>query len=425
MNNFLKWVVFSLLSTLIAIGIFNYVMDPYNIFQTFELQGINTSKPATKNRTSLAKTYMVEKSNAKTLIIGTSRFDVGINPESEYIPSLSKPAFNLSVPGASIYNQFRYIQHASAYKKPNTIILGLEFNSFLTDSSNKTEPYPPANRDNAFENRLKVNYNGELNQQLIQKIKDSLNSTLSNSTTFDSIKTILAGNKIWITHKGFSSGSARFSSETISKGYFSVFRDVIHTQARVIFSRKLLVDSNAFKALDDIIKFCHEKKIQLIIVIPPQHAFIYELWDKANLWTEFEKWKQLILQKVPVEDLFTNNSVQVWDFSTYNSMTTENVPEAKDITKRMSWYWEPIHFKAKLGEQILKQLYGKEVEGFGVRLSRKNICSHLQSIRDKHIQYKNANRNQMELFNAIMLKYTFSDIPNYKVHGDLSCRFGK
>ncbi|MCK4708525.1 MAG: hypothetical protein KAU21_07905, partial [Gammaproteobacteria bacterium] len=79
-NHYFKWLASSCLTVLLLAGIFNYIIDPYNIFQSITLQDINTSKPATSNRTGLAKTYMVNKTAAETLFIGTSKFDVGLDP---------------------------------------------------------------------------------------------------------------------------------------------------------------------------------------------------------------------------------------------------------------------------------------------------------------------------------------------------------
>lgn len=171
-NDYFKWFIASCMAVLLSATVFNYIIDPYNIFQTIKLPGINTAKLATGNRTALTKAYMVSKREAETIITGTSKFDVGINPDSHYLPAPDKPAFNLAIPGADLYQQYRYIQHANNIHKPGLIIMSLEFESFLQQQP-ATEPYPPVEELKTFEKRLSVTYMSDSNeQQWLQKVND-------------------------------------------------------------------------------------------------------------------------------------------------------------------------------------------------------------------------------------------------------------
>ena len=352
-SKYLIWVAVSCLLVLSATAAFNCLIDPYNVFQLVTLPGINTSKSAVSNRTGLAKTYMVRKVAADTLIVGTSMFDIGMDPESKYLPERDGQAFNLAVPGSTVYEQYRYIQHAGAAHAPKLIIMSLEFQSFLS-SREYAGNYPPVSGLERFEKRLNVNYAGNSNKyQKWQYLKDLSASVISNTATMDSIRTILEGDQEWIKPSGLSSGVARFGPEIRNKGYFSVFRNNLLLQAKNLPLGMVYPNTRSLHALDDIIGYCMERAISLVLVIPPSHVFQYELWDRANLWKEFEDWKQMLVQKANRQDAI-GATVVIWDFAVYNNMTSEQVPPPHNASIHMRWYWDPVHFKATYGDLILK-----------------------------------------------------------------------
>ena len=399
-NHYFKWLASSCLTVLLLAGIFNYIIDPYNIFQSITLQDINTSKPATSNRTGLAKTYMVNKTAAETLFIGTSKFDVGLDPESKNLPASYKPAFNLAVPGADIYRQYRYIQHATANHKPDLILMSLEFEFFISQEET-LEPYPPNREPQGYEKRLNVDSNGEANPgKSMQHLKDVSASLFSNTAIYDSIRTMLAGKQSWISASGLSSGSARFGSEVKAKGHFSIFRDTIKNQLKGLPGARVNPDSNAFKALQDTIKYCNDNSIKLVIILPPYHVFQYELWDRFSLWQEFENWKNLIVQTVAATG--SADDIPVWDFATYNSKTTEHVPAPLNTAIKMQWYWEPAHFKAALGDQILNDVLSSGRTDFATLLSIDSIDRQIKNNREKQLIYRQNNKEQLELFDLIV-----------------------
>ena len=391
---YLVIVALSCASFLLLACIINYVIDPYNFFQSTIIPGINSSKPATSDRTSFSKIYMIEKARANTVIVGSSRIDVGINPDSKYIPSEYKPAFNIGVPGVNTYDQLRYIQHATAIHKPKLIIVGLDFNTFLV-KKNQPEKYPPKTKE--YENRLMVTYAEKPNpKRRYQYLKDVVGSLLSNTALLDSIKTIFAKNVNWLTSNGLSSAEARFASEVRSKGSYSVFRDKIQDTAVTLSDKKLILNPQSFRAFDDIIKFCSKRNIRLIVIIPPSHVFRYEVFDKLGLWADFEKWKEMIVKHVDAMRISKASNVSVWDFALYSKITTEVVPKPHDTKNLMKWFWEPVHFKKTLGEQLLSQIFNDRKGEIGRKIDQNNIYRDIKEVRLQRKRYE-LNREQNEL----------------------------
>lgn len=406
--NYITWALMTCLTVLLVSGIFNFIIDPYNIFQTFSIAGVNTSKAGAGDRVAFSKTYMSEKVNAKTIILGTSKFDIGLDPESRYIPEKNKPAFNYGVPGSDVYDQYRYLQHASSNYKPNLVIIGLDFEEFLSNVD-KPDIYPPSSRN--FERRLKFNYDGTWNDsRAAQILQDYSAALLSNAAIDDSVRTIADGSTVWLTKQGLSSGRLRFGSEVKNKGYFSVFRDTIRKEMTKKSFGVVSKTSFGFMALDDIIKFCARRGIDLIIVIPPYHAYQYELWKMLNLWDKFEQWKILLAEKINESKSRSEITISLWDYAFYNETTTEDVPLAPNQSS-MKWYWEPIHFKRSNGDLILMEVFSQIKNGMGKKLDLDNVCEHLRDVRVLHDKYHKDKKDQIENFRKIVAeKY----LPKYK-----------
>ncbi len=68
----------------------------------------------------------------------------------------------------------------------------------------------------------------------------------------------------------------------------------------------------------------------------------------------------------------------LWDFSGYNSITTEPITDMKNFTDRG-------HYTRKIGDLILNRLFHYQEEkvqdDFGILITPTNIESHLEKIR--------------------------------------------
>jgi len=90
---------------------------------------------------------------------------------------------------------------------------------------------------------------------------------------------------------------------------------------------------------------------------------------------------------------FGESAYPLWDFSGYNSLTTEDVPPDGDSETQMKWYWESSHYKKELGDLVLDRIFDYHhsrrivPDDFGILLTSENITAHLCRIRDKQREY--------------------------------------
>ena len=160
-------------------------------------------------------------------------------------------------------------------------------------------------------------------------------------------------------------------------GYYNSYR----------FSEEFL---NEFRLL---VETCRERNIELTVFISPSHAAQWEALRAAGLWSEFEDWKREIVEITPV-----------WDFSGYNSITTE--PIADD----MQHYWDSSHYRKEVGDLVMNRLFNYQVEtvptDFGVWMTRDTVNTHLSRIRTNRSQWASANSETIAFLNTIYSERT-------------------
>ncbi len=80
---------------IVGVGIFNIVVDPYDVFNTPNFLGINHSKSRKDNSDRLYKTTDIIRIKPVTILIGSSRTKQGLDPNHPALKN-QQPAYNLS-----------------------------------------------------------------------------------------------------------------------------------------------------------------------------------------------------------------------------------------------------------------------------------------------------------------------------------------
>lgn len=114
--------------------------------------------------------------------------------------------------------------------------------------------------------------------------------------------------------------------------------------------------------------YCKQHDITLKVFISPSHATQWEAIRATGHWHTFEQWKREVAKITPV-----------WDFSGYNSITTE------PISNTMKNYGDNSHYTKEVGDLVLNRILSFKEEtvssDFGVLLTPETIESHLKQIR--------------------------------------------
>lgn len=146
-------------------------------------------------------------------------------------------------------------------------------------------------------------------------------------------------------------------------------------------------DAARVSGLSDFLKSLAARHIQVWLYIPPIHAIQTETIYRLGLGPAYEHWLSDMAR------VAADRHIRLFDFSGYNSITTDTVPKAGD-RHETRWFWESSHAKAVVGRMILKRLSGRANASvpadFGRELSPQTLPAVLQNLHAGRTAYTNA-----------------------------------
>lgn len=374
---FLKRCLYTTLVFTVLVGTFNVLVNPYLFFQLPRIKAFNSRKPAVDTQQHLMKAYNVLRAQPNTIILGSSGMAIGLNAQSAAWPARERPVYNLGFMGEGVRTARRYLQHVSAQSHLSLVVLGLEFGDFLT----LRRQYAPH-----YDSRLTVKDDGNSNPEWSrQRIEDVLFSTWSLDTTSASVGT-LADNLIGDSSNMADSGDIdpifyRENAPKVGSYPFVVVTDLTYSY----LYRDSDIDESEMNEVQQILKLCREKKIDLLIVLEPTHADELELATLSGKWQTMENWKRALTNMVAEATRSASGSrAELWDFAGYNAYSTEGVSKTRSSLR---WFFSPSHFTHALGDIVVQEINGVDDGSFGVRLTSNNIEGRLAEVRQAQRSY--------------------------------------
>ena len=243
------------------------------------------------------------------------------------------------------------------------MILGLDMQS--------SDPGPPISEFS--EDRLAVTPAGHPNY--LSPFADLGSTLFSTTALYYSVKSITSSSLDFPFEKGYQ-GNAM-----LDQNHFDLARNVLAANRQFLRSRPASAhppgDNPAMDALAKIVSFCAANHIHLIVFIYPLHAALADQlnadWDKYSAWM-----KEVVatMESVPA------GQNELWDFSGYNTITTESFPAATDTVSHMRYFWECSHFRSNVGDMVLSRILGAPAPSpFGQLVNSGNVQADLDRIQ--------------------------------------------
>lgn len=371
----------------VALGV---LVDPYRMFGTPVVIGWTALKPRIYEHTGIAKTYQLERTAPRTVLLGNSRVEVGFDPASPEWPANARPVFNAGEAGRDLFTALFMLREAIATGRLKTVIVGLDFLDFLQTNYSDTFSLPPVS---AAERRLLVDREGRPNSaRTLQLWRDRVASTLTIDAVTDSIETLLDQHPQTTTTMnplGFNP-LREYQVFVERSGYYELFAQKNATYTSEYrrfkppdFSRPSQIVN--YHYLRMLLQLAKAHDLQLILFTAPYHAEYLEMLHKVGLWPSFEAWQRALAEIVGTARQ-SGVRVTLFDFSVYDRFTTEAIPPPHDLTSQMLWYWESAHYKRALGDEMLKTFF-HDSRGFGHELTTENVGDILTRTRQDRAQY--------------------------------------
>jgi hypothetical protein len=412
-TQFIARFVFSLALLAIFITAISIVIDPYLVFDAPRVSGLNDRKPSAQGNDRKMKQYDAVRRAADTLVLGSSRVEIGFNPRSGSWPAQDQPVYNLGLAGSDPKNDANYLRHVLASrmpdKLPKTLIIGLDFESFLFHPS--PVGVDAEDRTDVSSTGLNVLADGQPNPHwTLQTVKDVVVSTLSLDAFLDSLSTIFYSQSrtgVTLDEHGWMDESV-FDEASRANGVAALFLqkniETVYQYGSIQLSLRQTEDGSLsdLDAVYELVSIAESIDANVIFFVQPAHVDRWEIFDRLGYWDEFERWKTELVNLVD-EEKERGAEVELWDFASYQPYVQEALPLDSDLDSNLMWFWEPAHYRTALGDIMIEQMReANSPERFGVKLTRDNINEWLLKIRADRDIYRTTRPDEVARITRIL-----------------------
>lgn len=364
-RGYLAWTAWPLVLALGAVLTFNALIDPYRMQQDRTVQGWNHFKVGAFGKYDrMVKAEQINRARADAILLGSSRVAWALCPDHPALEARAERTVNAGLAGATIYELYRYLQHAQAAHPLRLAIVGLDIEQFNL----------PGDRTTFRENRLAVTAEGRANRfHRVEDLIDRLATLDALEASWESLcssRTLKAVPEAELPLTGWRFRDNRTPEERVREYQGSLreahrnFQPLRHQgpriEARLAWYRALLV-------------FAHEHRIELHLFVTPYHHSLLDVIDHYQGRAMFDGWKQA-LHDINLEEAEQAGAAPfpLVDFSPPSPITTEALPSPEHRDAPMTFYRESSHYRQVVGDRILERLLGSPVmsESFGVDRTR-------------------------------------------------------
>ena len=383
-----------------GVAAFNGLVDPYALFGAPRIAGFNAVKPAAGDHVRVAKIYQVRRAKPRGLIVGNSRPELGLDPESPCWPVAARPVFNDGLPGADFYPQVLYAADARAVARPQAMLVAVDFTDFLirlveTDDPHRWPPAVPPERSFLVETARRAAGGFTAGWP-----KDYADATVSLEAFADSVLTVLRQRQsppVTRTALGFNPAAGIYEPILRAEGAAALFAAKNAEIAERVGASGLSVYdgggawSSAFEGLKRLVADNKEAGTDTVLIIDPYHAEYLMTLDLAGQWLAFEDWKRTLA------DLARQAGVPLWDFALFDEHATEPLAGVAARGEGLRWFWEPSHYRQELGDLMLANIWREtcpaaaSAPAYGTRLDRADVDIHLAAEDARKDAYAAAN----------------------------------
>jgi hypothetical protein len=355
-----------------AVGLVNVVVDPYDAFNTPNFLGINNSKPDKDNNDRLFKALDVVRIKPRTILIGSSRAKQGLDPTHPALQDQT-PVYNLALNGPNFYELRRYLEHAIANQPDlKEVVLGVDF--FMFNATLKNQPSFTEERLEKQSITIQDTINSTFSWDVLAASQETINASLKEVKKNDNY-----GENGFMPNRKLKQEETQWRFDSGIKLYYS-----LHSTYQ--FSDEY------FEEFKKFVELCKQRGINLKVFISPAHATDLEAIRATGRWQTFEEWKRKMVQITPV-----------WDFSGYNSITSE------PISAKMKNYADNSHYTPLIGNLILNRIFSDKTDkvpkDFGVLITPQNIDSYQAKIHADREAWAKKNPDEVELAKNIKREY--------------------
>ena len=380
----------------------NARIDPYGLAAIVaspdEAGVIEGARPGIFWRKALA----VRNPMPRTVILGTSRAEFGLDPRHPGFAPEYQPVENLALGGVSIEQIRLLLIHANVRSPLKMAVIGLDMESFIDQGRADFDPAAllgnPESEPQRFV-RLRVGVS-----------RESLAASLARLSLPEP-----AAADANVGGKPAETPAWRIPDEALrlwdgQRGIVWVAEyDNFHSRLRYLFPKGPSASvwaqdgrrAAAMRSFRELLRYARNHDIELRLFISPVHARYLEWYQRVGWWPLFESWKRALVETIDAEAKADGSrpAYVLWDFASYHAISTEPVPMIGDHATRMRWYRETSHYAPEVGNLVLDRILGVQASEPSPlpdgRMSAATIEQHLSEIRSGAVRYRLSEPNEV------------------------------
>lgn len=376
MNRYLACI--ALLTPLLigSFGAFNYYADPMLLFHHRGGNSETLDRVDQFRNMRLYKPLHIAQMQPNTIIIGSSRSGP-LRPGNTNWDKNTR-AYNFSAPGITLNEINRSVKHAHAHQPLKQLIVGLDYQAIVSPEPQHRPGYEQARMARDSKDLLAPAY-------LRQRAKDLQSSLFSFDILAESVNALATkGPRV---RRFFADGTWQSTTRQLTGrgGYIFAARNTISTGEFQRFG-----SGRNMPLLRDLMDFCYRNNIQTRFFFTPTHVFVVDLWHQLaseKLWRRAHR--DVIAISEELARQHGKPAYEIWGFGNEQGVVDEPIYYTRDIEK--AWYDDGVHYRPKLGKEMIAVLARGDDTGFGQQLSADNIEAYLDSISALRSRFFQAN----------------------------------
>lgn len=369
----MRYVVQLLTVTLALLGtvaLLQLYLDPFGVWHSYaevaRMNAVTHAKPGIDSDPRFAKPLQVINLKPQTIIVGSSRVRDGMDPAllDGLVPA---PIMNYGTAGMRATEGARFIRHAMDVAQVQTVIWGLDFFGF---------------------NDLNMNEMG----------KDGFNILQARFRPSDVARLLIAWPTLELSGEMFN-GKAITLPNGFNHAPATPAAEILHSILRnaVGFGKVDFLYGNfrSFAAhmqeFEQAIAYATSKGVKVYLYTSPLHGLVMESIFQKDSQNAFLAWKKA------VATVAQKYNVPIYDYMTYNSITTADGAEAA------RYFFDGAHFTPLVSRLILGKYFPvPPAEGqtspadFGVPLKVATVDKHWTELLLQRQEYVLTHKNEVE-----------------------------
>lgn len=364
MKRYLQLVAALTVLICLAVAAFNYVVDPYGIYRLTTADSKRLSRIDQFYFMRLSKPRLLPRLKPDAVIVGTSRSST-IKPQ--HPAWQSNRGYNLAVPGMTVYETLRFVEHAHASAPLKKLMIGLDFQAFMTAE-------PPL-RIGLTEQRLARTARDLRSIPYLRQSATDITDTLLSLAALSRSAAALSGNGNTAQRRYFPDGTWETTARTVAgkSGYVFMGSDRLANHRNDAFQ-----SGNNMSLFADMLRFCHRQKIDTRLFVTPMHVFMVDVWQQLGY---AQQWRNVHQQLVAVNETVANElgapPFTLVGFNNARGIVDEPIDSGGN--SEAAWFHDGVHFRYGLGDAIMHSVWGNS-ESIGTVLNKNTITPYLAAV---------------------------------------------